>query len=438
MTSTRPEVAASERLFVKGGVNPPWRIVLASMFAMAFGPSVILAVSFGVFSPALARAFGWGVGETSLGATFIALAIMILSPIQGLLVDRFGSRAIVLVCLPLFAAGVAGFTLMNGDIRVFYAACFIVPLLGIGVWPLSYLKLTSTWFDRRLGLALGLTNVGVGVGAAVMPVIIGIAFKAAGWQAAYLTLAAIILFVVWPVCAIFLRENPSRPSAARLREAAAAAPGLTLPEILRTSSFWLLTVAFIILGVISSGILIHQVGILTAHGLSYEAAIGLQSVLGLASIVGRVGAGWLLDRFRVSSLMALVLVAAAAAAGLYASDITGPSLVLAAVIFGLVIGAEFDALGVAIRRYFGLRAFGTVFGLTFAAFQLGASVGIAAIGVSLTRTGSYSLGMSVLVGLSLLCALIFLCLRAYRYGPDGQLAVPPAPVPVHPSSEATS
>lgn len=437
MTTTTPEGAASERLLEAGALNPPWRVVMVPMFAMAFGPSVILAVSFGVFAPALARAFGWGIGETSLGATFIALAIMILSPVQGLLVDRFGSRAIVLICLPLFAAGLAGFTLMNGDIRLFYAVCFIVPLLGIGVWPLSYLKLTSTWFDRRLGLALGLTNVGVGVGAAVMPIIIGVAFALSGWQAAYLTLSAIILLVVWPVVWIFLRENPSRPSAARLREAAASAPGLSLPEILRTSSFWLLTVAFIILGVISSGILIHQVGILTAHGLSNEAAIGMQSVLGLASIVGRVGAGWLLDRYKVSHLMALVLVAAAVAAGLYASDITGPSLIIAAVIFGLVIGAEFDALGVAIRRYFGLRAFGTVFGLTFAAFQLGASVGIAAIGISLTRTGSYSLGMTVLVGLSLACALIFLGLRAYRYGPDGKLAVAPSLSPVPSYHEAS-
>lgn len=438
MTTTAPDAGPSERLFAGGGVNPPWRVVMASMLALAFGPSVILLMSFGVFAPALGRAFGWGVGEISLGATIISLAIMVLSPLQGIMVDRLGSRTMVLISLPLFALGLASLSLMNGDIRLFYAACFIVPLLGVGVWPLSYLKLTSTWFDRRLGLALGITNVGVGIGAAIMPILIGLAFALAGWQAAYIGLAAILLLVVWPLAALFLRENPARPSAAVLRAAATQAPGLSLTQIFGTGSFWLLTLAFIILGVVSSGILIHQIGILTAHGLSNEAAIGLQSVLGVASIVGRIAAGWLLDRFKVSWLMAIVMVAAAVASILYASDISGPTLVLAAIIFGFVIGAEFDALGFAIRRYFGLRAFGAVFGLTFAAFQLGASIGVAAIGVSLAQTGSYSLGMTVLAGLCVLCALIFLCLRAYRYGPDGRLVIEPPFGPVLTSSEASS
>lgn len=236
------------------------------------------------------------------------------------------------------------------------------------------------------------------------------------------------MIVVWPLVAVFLRENPARPSAARAGAAGPAAiSGLTVPEILRTASFWLLTAAFFILGVVSSGILIHQIGILTAHGLSSEQAIGLQSALGVASIVGRVAAGWLLDRVRLSRLMAVVMVAAAGASLLYASSASGGVLILGAAIFGFVIGAEFDALGFGIRRYYGLRAFGTVFGLIFAAFQLGASFGVAGIGLSLDRTGSYALGLSILAGLCLVACAIFLALRAYRYGPDGRLMVEPPP-----------
>lgn len=397
----------------RGRLNPGWQAVLTIMLSLGFGPSVILLMCFGVFAPALHRAFGWTAGAIGLGATIISLAVMVLSPVQGWLVDRFGSRRLVLICLPLFGLGVAAMAAQRGDIAMFYLACGLLPILALGLWPLSYLQLCSTWFDRRLGLALGLANTGVGLGAAVAPLLIGALLALAGWRAAYLGLGLLILIVVWPLAALFLRANPVVPG--KGHAAGSQAFGLTLPQMVRQASFWMLLVAFTCLGVISSGLLVHQVNILMAHGMTQPAAIGLQSVLGLASVAGRVTAGWLLDRVRVSRLMPVLLVVAAGACLLYASDLSGPILVLGAATVGFVIGAEFDVLAYALRRYFGLATFGLAFGLIFSGFQLGAAFGTAFVGLSLERLGGYGPGLLVLAGLCALSALIFFLLGPFRY-----------------------
>lgn len=410
-----PSRAGDQEAFLDSGgrLNHGWRAVLTTMLGLGFGPSVILLMCFGVFAPALHRVFGWSAGAIGLGATIISLAVMVLSPVQGWLVDRFGSRRLVLICLPLFGLGVTAMAAQRGDIAMFYLACGLLPILALGLWPLSYLQLCSTWFDRRFGLALGLANAGVGLGAAAAPLLIGALFALAGWRAAYLGLGLVILVVIWPLAALFLHANPIVRGKGPADGSQAL--GLTLPQVVRQASFWMLLVAFVGLGVISGGLLVHQVNILMAHGMTQPAAIGLQSVLGLASIAGRVTAGWLLDRVRVSRLMPVLLVVAAGACLLYASDLSGPILVLGAATVGFVIGAEFDVLAYALRRYFGLATFGLAFGLIFSGFQLGGAFGAAFVGLSLERLGGYGPSLLVMTGLCALSALIFFRLGPYRY-----------------------
>src|SRR5262249_48927697 len=87
--------------------------------------------------------------------------------------------------IPIFAVSLASVSLLNNNIILFYLAWLAVPLCGLGAWPISYLKATSGWFERRLGLALGLTNAGIGVGAAILPVIIAFVITNYGWRSAY-------------------------------------------------------------------------------------------------------------------------------------------------------------------------------------------------------------------------------------------------------------
>jgi MFS family permease len=86
----------------------------------------------------------------------------------------------------------------------------------------------------------------------------------------------------------------------------------------------------------------------------------------------------------------------------------------------LIVGAEFDALSYIIPRYYGYRSFGTTYGGVYAVFQLGAGLGIAAVGFSRDWLGSFRPSMWALAILTLLAGLLFSRLGPYRF-PAGKL-----------------
>ena len=408
------DVAAEAMLDPSGALAPGWRAVAAAALGLATGPSVLLVMCFGVFMPALRGAFGWTVGQISVGAMIISLSIGVVSPLQGVLADRYGSRRLILMSTPLFGAGFAAMALMNGALPVFYVGCAALAVLGLGTWPLSYMRLATTWFDRRLGLALGLVNVGLGIGAALGPIIIAAVMASWGWRGAYLALGLGVIVVAMPMLSAWARERP-RASGPRGMPA-----GFALPQVVRQRSFWLLCIGFGLLGVWSAGLLIHQVNILLDRGLSRGQAVAAQSVLGVASIAGRLVVGWLLDRLSVRLLMMALMLAAAAACGLYAFA-AGPILFVGAVLCGVVIGAEFDVCAYAIRRFHGLRSFGATYGIVFTAFQIGGATGSVLMG-AIRDHGSYGAGLAVLAAAALACGGTFLSLGRYRFPANAHAA----------------
>jgi predicted MFS family arabinose efflux permease len=386
-----------------------WRTVAGAAFGLTFGPSVLTVIAFGAFIAPLDREFGWGVPAIALGASILSFMIMIVSPLQGVLVDRFGGRRVVLSSIPPFALSLMAMYFLPASLPVFYLAWVLIPLCGLGVWPASYLRLTAGWFERRLGLALGLANAGIGVGSVIVPILTAVLIGTFGWRTAFLGLGVVAL-LAFPV-AYFLLAEPAR----RVPEAAAG--GLTLREASATRPFWLNLAAFLLLGTFSTTIIVHQIRLLLDAGIPPRVANLMPVALGLALIIARIGTGWLLDRLAAGRVMAVFLAFGAVAALLFASGPSVPTAILAATLSGLLIGAEFDVLSYLIPRYFGRRAFGRIYGITFAVFQLGAAVATYAVGASRAGSGSYAPAMTVLAVGCLVGIALFLALGPYRYDP---------------------
>ena len=386
-----------------------WRTVFASAFGLTFGPSVLTVIAFGAFIAPLDREFGWGVPAIALGASIVSVMIMIIAPLQGVLVDRFGGRRLVLYSIPPFALSLMAMSLLPASLLLFYAAWVLIPLCGLGVWPASYLRLAAGWFDRRLGVALGLTNAGIGVGTVLVPILTAVLIATFGWRAAFVGLGVVAL-LAFPVAFLLLAE-PTR------RTARVATGGDTLGSAARTRPFRLGLAAFFLLGTFSTTILVHQIRLLLDAGIPPHVANLMPVALGLALIVARVVTGWLLDRFAVTRVMPVFLAGGVVAALLFASGPGVPTAILAAALSGLVIGAEFDVLSYLVPRYFGRLAFGRIYGIMFAVFQLGAAIATYAVGVSRANSGSYAPAMTVLAAVCAVCVVLFLALGPYRYDP---------------------
>jgi MFS family permease len=83
---------------------------IGSVVGLAFGPSVIAVLAISPFIPSIEAEFGWSRVEVSFAVTIVSYMIVLVSPLQGLLVDRFGPRRVALTSIPLFALGLAAYT----------------------------------------------------------------------------------------------------------------------------------------------------------------------------------------------------------------------------------------------------------------------------------------------------------------------------------------
>ncbi len=390
---------------------------------MSYGP--IIAFTFGVFIKPLSEEFGWSRTDISLGFSFSLFMLSGMAPIVGRLVDRFGARKVIIPSVLVFGSGVASLALLSASLWHFYAMYILLGLVSVGAATLPYLTVVSQWFDKQRGLALGLAMVGMGLGTFVMPALAQGLIDSVGWRSAYVVLGLMVMGVTIPVVAPFLKETPAlmglQPDGAEpiptiTRHPHRETQGMSSQEAWHGVTFWFIFTAFFFMSVSVHGCLIHLVPMLTDLGLSAQNAALATSFLGGALLIGRVGAGYLLDRFTASSVAVGFLAGAALGVFLLWSEAIGGLAFAAAILIGFGVGAETDLMPYVVSRYFGLRAFGEILGWVLMAWGIGGVTGPFLMGVGFDATGSYSVVLAAFMGANVIAAGLMARLGPYRFG----------------------
>jgi MFS family permease len=408
---------------------------LGATIGLAFGPSVIAVLTISLYIPSIEQEFGWSRVEVSLAFTIVAYMIVLVSPIQGFLVDKFGPRKVVLTSIPLFAASLAALYFTPANLAVYYLLWGLVPVLGLGLWPLGYLQAVTPWFDRKLGLALGCANAGIGLGSTFLPVLVlGPLIAAYGWRHALLALAAIIVFVSWPIVAYCLREPSTSDAEAARRRTASRAFGQPFQQAIREPTFVMLNVAFFLLGLTATSLVSQQVPLLREAGWTAEQTTQLQTVFGFGLLFARVAVGYVIDHVFAPRVMMTVSIGGAIACILYA--VYPDAAYVSALLIGFLLGAEFDVLAFLIKRYYGNAAYGRLYGVIFGVFYLGSGLGIAGLAWlrQISAENSYDTGLYVAAAILVSSAILLAFMPKYRYaaGAEAAAAEPAArPAPQH-------
>ncbi len=376
-----------------------WRVASASMLALMVGPSTV-ALSFGVFVRPIAVDFGWTLAQVTLVSSILAFSVIPLSPLQGYFADKYGARPVILVSIPIFGLAVGAIWFLPANLWLYYLAYLAVAVTGIGQYPLSYLRAVSTWFSKRLGLALGIANAGIGLGTAVLPLILGLTIPAFGWRAGYVLIALLVFGITFPA-ALFVREKPR--DASPNDEQVTGAEGLALSEAIRTAEFQLLVLAFVLMGFVTTALIIHQIPILTRAGFSSQQAAIVQSTFGLSLIVSRLMIGWLLDWVSAYLLMIIAVLGSMVTCLLYAVPIEGNFVFVCSALIGLLVGAEFDVAAYLLKTQFGVRSFGKLYGIVYGVFNLSAGIGVMVLSFMMQASGGYRSGLLLFAAVLLLC-----------------------------------
>src|ERR1700728_1661821 len=162
-----------------------WRVVLAACLGVMAGFGSLFVYTFSVFVKPLAAQFGWSREAISSGFAIAAVTLGFISPLLGRWIDRFGPRRIILVCMTIFGCAIGSLSLLHSGLWQFYVTCFVVGIVGNGAAHLAYSRSISTWFQRRLGMALAFVMVGAGLGAMILPVVAQSIISRYGWRGSY-------------------------------------------------------------------------------------------------------------------------------------------------------------------------------------------------------------------------------------------------------------
>ncbi|PRC43338.1 MFS transporter, partial [Mycobacterium sp. ITM-2017-0098] len=199
-------------------------------------------------------------------------------------------------------------------------------------------------------------------------------------------------------------------------------PGVTLGEGLRSATFYKLLVAAGLFAFTTLGVVVHLVPILRDAGAEPLAAAGTAALVGVFSIVGRLGVGLLLDRFPGRFVGACAyLIPIVGCAALLIDGSSPLAQTLAAALFGLTLGAEVDVIAYLASRYFGLKNFGGLFGGLVAALSLGTAFGPLAAGATSDHFGGYS---NFLILTMVLMGVSSLALASLKAPPDWPAVTP--------------
>lgn len=405
----KPATAHSPGSVSTGEFRSGWPVLLGSALGIAVGIIAIPGPAIGVFMRDLAAEFGWTRMQISIGPTILTAVLALLSPALGWLADRVAPAWICGVSMLALAVMLYLFSLLNGELWLFYAGFAMIACVGCGTATLVYARSLNATFERSRGMALGIAMVGNGITGIFLPLLLTPYAAEAGWRAGFVALA-IVVGVAAPVIALLLSR--ARKPTALATVTADASLGPTLHAALRTRVFWTLVLCFMLIPLTAGGLHLHLFALLADAGVDARSAAKVASLGGVGLIVGRLFTGWLIDRafapYVAAGMMGVSSLCIAAMAMFGA-----PAAMLGSIAFGLSIGAELDLIGYLTARYFGLRSFGRIYGLQYAAVLVGGACSPPLYGAIVDAAKSYT--PALYVGAAMLFATTMLFLTLPRF-----------------------
>jgi MFS family permease len=386
-----------------------WRVVLAAGFGVMAGFGSLFVYTFSVFVKPLAANFGWTREAISGGFAIAAMTLGAVSPPLGRLIDRVGPRHIILVCMTVFGCAIASLSLLRSGLWQFYGTCFALGIVGNGAAHLAYSRSISTWFDKRLGMALAFVMVGAGLGAMILPVVAQTIVSRFGWRAAYAVLGVTALLLGLPLSWRYIHERGeiSRESSPITHS------GMRWQQGIGALAFWIITLILFASSISMNGAITHLSALLTDRAITPRDAALCASILGGSSLLGRIVVGWLLDRFFGPRVALAINLLTALGIFLLARANSFATGGVAAALIGIGAGGEAATTPYLLTRYFGVRAFSTLYGLTWTFYAAAGAIGPIILGRAFDATNSYSPLLSLLAAVLALAAVMNLLLPKY-------------------------
>ncbi len=382
-----------------------WTIVGLGLVSMGFWTGI--RSSFSVFYVALLDTFSWSRGGAAGVQSLAFIVYLVLSPLIGGLIDRFGPRRVVLPGIIILCAGLVLSAYTNSLLQ-FYFFYGVVVAAGISfISIVAYSSILAHWFEKKRGLAVGFAVSGMGLGTFALVPLAQYFISLWGWRTSFVALGVLVFVLLFPVTLVFLRHKPAdlglppdglvkgeSPKRKRVEvvDPVWAETRWTLKGAFQTGRYWaLLAFAFFSITPVYF-MVVHSVRFLVDQGLYKMSAAFILALVGIISLGLRIFWGWLSDRIgREPTFSIGILFVALAAVFLILIEMTGKKELayLFAVSLGMGWGVTAPMFVSISADLFQGRQFGLIYGVVEAVIGGGCAFGAWFGGFIFDRTHSY-------------------------------------------------
>ncbi len=392
-------------------------VATISMFASGPGQSH----TFSIFVDLIARDLG--ISSTSIASSY-AFATMISAlglSRMGWLVDRFGTRRVMLVVVVCLGLACLGFGAAVGVVSLSLGFMFL-RFFGQGSLMLGSSNLVAQWFDVRRGFAMSVMMLGFSASMAFHPTLAQWLIDQVGWREAWIWLGVMTWILLLPLFWFLVHDRPEAmglqpdgaiPSnAADQMAGATALTGLPLKAAMRTPAFWIIAAGLFTPAMLITSLFFFQVSIFEQHGLGRSLATSMFGVSALSMAVSMPAIGWALDHTNpkyVFSASLTLLAISLVSITFVENTVTAIGY---AVIFGINTAANMTFFGYMWARYFGRKFLGSIQGAGQTIGVVGASIGPIPLALAFDSFGAYDGALHILAIIPLTCSVLALFLVA--------------------------
>ena len=390
------------------------------------------SASFAVLVDPLVEKFDWKRGDIGLAYSLAFICSMPAMLVFGWLGDRVGARTLMIGASLMISTGTVLLGMIEELWHLYVLYGVFVGALGNAAFMVLMPVLVTRWFDKKMGLALGIYWAALGAGPVIFAPLFRWLIETRGWESAFL----VIGFAFGGILLVFsslIRTSPAEmglkpygaEEAAREKQASGAseAAAVSLRWVLSRRPVWLLTGCHHLGCAGHAVILAHGVSMATHHGIPGLQAAGVLSTIAGVSIFSRFTFSLLTERFGGRTILSLAIFGQSLSilALLFATEAW--HFYAFAVIFGICYGGEMVGFPIINRQMFGPKApLSSIFSFEMIGASTGMALGGWLGGVLFDHTGDYTLAIFIASGIGFLALPLALLLPHHRH----QAAAAPA------------
>jgi MFS family permease len=391
-----------------------WYIVSAG-FSIQLLIGSLMIHSFTAYFPLLEAQFGWSRATLSGAFALSRAESGLLGPLQGWLIEKYGPRMMAVFGMCLFGIGFILFSQID-SILGYYVTFFLMAAGSSIAGHLTVATAIINWFNRKRGLAVGLSSTGFGLAGILVP-LIAWSLTTQGWRDTAFYSGVGIIIVGIPI-SLILRRDPEPygylPDGDKLSDIGTMdkqdqdLTGFTVREAIKTSSFWYLGIghalSLLTVGAVSLHLVPHVVD---SVGLSVTIASTAVAVMTVFFVTGQIVGGFLGDKYSKRWLAAIGTLMHAVALLILAYSTNIIMVYIFSILHGSAWGLRGPIMATIRADYFGRAYFPSIMGFSSLVIMLGMTVGPLFAGYMADVFGDYKLGFIIISALAALGSIFF-------------------------------